>query len=176
MAYKVKIRTLPGSPMMAEYVCPVHGRFEQLVDRDENGDPPATAECQSEPFYSDDEFGRAERWLDEKDAEAATMLFCPTDAEIERWRRKTCRLRSELQISAPSIKFWSRDPVPIGYASKSDERDPRMLDTRPLAEGKMTKAEWQKWQKGISQERRHQKRLKSGRAQKRIQVDSKGVG
>jgi hypothetical protein len=81
-----------------------------------------------------------------------------------------CSAIAELTISAPSIKFWSRDPVPIGRASKSDEWDPRALDTRPLAEGKMTRAEWKKWQRGITQERRYQKRLKAGRISKRIQV------
>src|SRR5260221_10220475 len=49
--------------------------------------------------------------------------------------------------------YWSRPPVPIGYASKSDEKDPRALDTEPLATGKMTKAEWKKWQRSITLER-----------------------
>jgi hypothetical protein len=126
--YKVKIRTLPGAPMLSEYECAVCGRFEQLVSRDDAGDPPPSVEC----------------------------LGCAGIAD--------------LVISAPSIKFWSRDPVPIGYASKSDEWDPRALDTRPLAEGKMTKQEWRKWQRGISNERRYQKRLKAGKIKKRIQV------
>lgn len=32
-------------PMVAEYLCPVHGRFELTVERDVNGDPPAQAFC-----------------------------------------------------------------------------------------------------------------------------------
>lgn len=32
-------------PMIAEYLCPVHGRFTLTVDRDANGDPPAQAKC-----------------------------------------------------------------------------------------------------------------------------------
>lgn len=135
MTFIIKHKPLPGSPMMAEYECPEHGRFEQLVQRDENGDPPATAVC-----------------------------------EIEVARHEECELVSPHVISAPSIKFWSRDPVPIGYASKSDEKDPRALDTEPLATGKMTKAEWRKWQRDLRIERRHQKRLKAGKISKRIQV------
>lgn len=81
-----------------------------------------------------------------------------------------CCAVAELVISAPSIKFWSRDPVPIGYASKHDERDPRALDTTDLATGKITKAEWKKKQQDLRTERRYQKRLKAGKISKRIQV------
>lgn len=83
---------------------------------------------------------------------------------------EVCSGAAELVISAPSIKFWSRDPVPIGYASKSDEKDPRALDTEPLATGKMTKPEWKKWQRDLRTERRYQRRLKAGKISKRIQV------
>jgi putative FmdB family regulatory protein len=128
MAYKVRIRTLPGSPMVSEYDCAECGRFEQLVTRNDAGDPPESFECPE------------------------------------------CGESAELTISAPMVQYWSRPPVPIGYASKSDEKDPRALDTEPLATGKMTKAEWKKWQRGISAERRYQKRLKAGKISKRIQV------
>lgn len=143
MAYTIKIRTQPGAPMMAEYECPEHGRLERLVARDENGDPPPDVNC-----------GVIEEGQDEDGFDCADL----------------CCRRAELVISAPSIKFWSRDPVPIGRASKSDEEDPRALDTEPLATGKMNRAEWRKWQRGISRERRHQKLLKAGKISKRIQV------
>jgi hypothetical protein len=35
-------------PIAAEYVCPVHGRFTQIVDRDANGDPPESTDCRVE--------------------------------------------------------------------------------------------------------------------------------
>jgi hypothetical protein len=136
MTFIIKHKPLPGSPMMAEYVCPVHGKFERLVERDVNGDPPDEVDCDLNDGGGMD----------------------------------TCCLAASLTISAPSIKFWSRDPVAIGRASKSDEKDPRALDTEPLATGKMTKAEWKKYQRGITAERRYQKRLKAGRISKRIQV------
>lgn len=140
MTWTLKHRPLPGSPMVAEYECPLcEERFDILVARDENGDPPATA-------------------------------LCPIVYYGARNHQSVCGRTSALVISAPSIRFWSRDPVPIGRASRSDEKDPRMLDTEPLATGKMTKAEWKKYQRGISQERRHQKRLKAGKISKRIQV------
>jgi hypothetical protein len=155
MAYTVKIRTLPGSPMMAEYECYAHGVFEQLIERDEHGDPPATVRCPA----------------------PASAQFPPDSRDTPGGAPcGVCYRKSDLAISAPKVKFWSRDPVPIGRASKSDEKDPRMLDTEPLATGKMTRAEWNKYQRGITRERRHQKRLRSGQHQKRIQVDSKGVG
>jgi hypothetical protein len=129
VTFTVKIRTQPGAPMIAEYECPFCGRFEALVTRDANGDPPAEVEC-------DDLCGE----------------FAP------------------LCISAPAIANLTRAVVPIGYASKSDEKDPRALDTEPLATGKMTRAEWNKWQRGITLERRHQKKLKAGMISKRVQV------
>lgn len=138
MAFTIKVRTQPGAPMMSEYECPDHGRFERLVERDVNGDPPAKVEC------------------DIPVADDGITEYCELD--------------SERVISAPSIKFWSRDPVPIGYASKSDERDPRALDTTDLATGKLTKAQWKKKQRDMRTERRYQKRLKAGKISKRIQV------
>lgn len=135
MTFVIKHKPLPGSPMMAEYVCPEHGRFELLVERDEQGDPPASVTCGEE---------------------VKPLTWCKETAE--------------LAISAPKVKYWSRDPVPIGRASKSDEKDPRALDTEPLATGKMTRSEWLEHQKGISRERKHQRALKSGRRSKRIQV------
>jgi hypothetical protein len=156
MTYIVKIRTLPGSPMMAEYICPVHGRFELLVERDEHGDPPQEVVCEIMRDH--------EHYCEEPPCGDCGFTVYE------------CGLSADLVISAPSIKFWSRDPIPVGRASKSDEKDPRALDTEPLATGKMTKAEWTKWQRGISRERNHQKRIKSGKRQKRIQIDSKGTG
>src|SRR6185436_1826851 len=42
MTWTIKPRPhVAGSPMVADYECPVHGRFEATVQRDENGDPPA---------------------------------------------------------------------------------------------------------------------------------------
>jgi hypothetical protein len=164
MTFIIKHKPLPGSPMMAEYVCPVHGRFEMLVERDEHGDPPPSASCPG--------------WLpgpDELEVHirlpAELLPDAPDELEDDELEdQPPCAELAELVISAPSIKYWSRDPVPIGYASKSDEKDPRALDTEPLATGKMTKAEWLKYQRGISAERRYQKKLKAGKISKRIQV------
>lgn len=150
MTYIVKHKPLPGAPMMAEYICEEHGRFEQLVERDENGDPPATFPCPAIDDVTEEDFFE--------------------EGCHDRIGAITCEEPADLAIGAPAIKFWSRDPVPIGRASKSDEKDPRALDTEPLATGKMTKAEWRKWQRGISNERRHQKRIKAGKISKRIQV------
>lgn len=130
MTYIVKVRTLPGSPMLCEYECAVCGDvFEQIVKRDENGDPPPSVECADVPCYG-------------------IALLC---------------------LSAPLFgnACWVR---PIGRASRGDEKDPRALNTEPLATGKMTRPEWDKYQRGITTERRYQKRIKSGRISKRVQV------
>lgn len=134
MTFIIKNRTQPGAPFLAEYVCTTCGRFELLVTRDEQGDPPSNATCE-------------------------------------------CGETAALVISSPKIAFWTRTPVAINPAgaTRHDQPDPRALDTRDLAEGKLTKREWRKKQNEITKARRHAKRVQSGRVQKRIQVDSAGV-
>jgi hypothetical protein len=46
MTFVIKVRG--SAPMVAEYLCPKHGRFDELVDRDANGDPPARRICGAE--------------------------------------------------------------------------------------------------------------------------------
>ncbi len=45
MSFAIKIRGTTDRPIAAEYMCPEHGRFELVVDRDANGDAPAEARC-----------------------------------------------------------------------------------------------------------------------------------
>jgi hypothetical protein len=49
------------------------------------------------------------------------------------------------------------------------DRPPGMLDTRDLADGKLSYIQWRAKQKGITDERRHQQMLKNGLKTKRIQ-------
>lgn len=166
MTWTMKIRTLPGSPMLAEYVCGEEMREQRCRVTDAQCINPSYCDdgreacCAGDPECQPDGCGRFEA-LVVRDAagDPPPSIECPECGEI-----------AERVISAPAIRYWSRPPVPIGYASKSDEKDPRALDTEPLATGKMTRAEWKKWQRGISVERRHQKRLKAGKISKRVQV------
>lgn len=64
MTFTIKIRGGRG-PMLGEYECPVHGRFELVVDRDEAGDPPGEAPCPAETPSDDDleaRCGRPSPW------------------------------------------------------------------------------------------------------------------
>lgn len=45
MSYIVKNRGERSRPILADYTCPVHGVFELLVDRDDNGEAPDAIEC-----------------------------------------------------------------------------------------------------------------------------------
>lgn len=45
MSFVIKHRGTRGGFALAEYMCPKHGRFEALVERDEEGNPPATQDC-----------------------------------------------------------------------------------------------------------------------------------
>jgi len=44
-AWKLTVRTSPGSLIAAEYECPVHGRFALNVERGADGDPPSEVGC-----------------------------------------------------------------------------------------------------------------------------------
>lgn len=45
MTWKITVRGNRDRPIVAEYMCPVHGRFALEMPRDANGDPPASACC-----------------------------------------------------------------------------------------------------------------------------------
>lgn len=45
MTWILKTRGSPSSLTVAEYECPMHGRFELTVGRDANGDPPSNYPC-----------------------------------------------------------------------------------------------------------------------------------
>lgn len=45
MTFTVRIRTLPGSPMVVDYECACGVCFEQLVERNGLGDPPDQYPC-----------------------------------------------------------------------------------------------------------------------------------
>lgn len=52
MTFTIRVRGA-GGLFMAEYMCPEHGRFELLVERDTNGDPPVEMPC-TEPECCDE--------------------------------------------------------------------------------------------------------------------------
>lgn len=45
MTWVLKHKHTPGTMIVAEYICPVHGRFEVHVERDDHGDPPEEMPC-----------------------------------------------------------------------------------------------------------------------------------
>src|SRR5690242_19691526 len=45
MAFRLILRGSAPRTAIADYECPVHGRFEAQVERDENGDPPEHVQC-----------------------------------------------------------------------------------------------------------------------------------
>jgi hypothetical protein len=67
MTFTIKVRG--SAPMVAEYVCPQHGRFSATVDRDANGDPPATQACtvlcedDNFPYEDPEECGFESEWV-----------------------------------------------------------------------------------------------------------------
>lgn len=105
-------------PMVAEYLCPVHGRFELTVERDANGDPPDEVPCPDDnapgPGASIDYFTAMNLGLDEGQPEY-------------------CGLTSPFAISAPGYcKVKNVEAARGGY--QKPER-PTWTDTTNLGEG-----------------------------------------
>lgn len=119
MSFKVTVR---GSrmPMVADYECPVHGRFEARVQRDENGDPPATISCLVDDTHGEDNDEAAETGADRGEAGPCGQLaeYCMS-APLARVRRIEA-LRGKSQ--KPERATWT--------------------DTRNVAEGQPV-YEWQ---------------------------------
>jgi hypothetical protein len=84
-----------------------------------------------------------------------------------------CGTVADLAISSPKIAFWTRTPTAVNPpgATRKEAPDPRALDTRDLASGKLTERQWRAKQSELTKARRHARRIKAGRAQKRIQVN-----
>jgi hypothetical protein len=135
MTWTVKIRTSPGALMTADYECPLHGRFEATVARDDDGNPPDFAPCPSEmPGAVVGEDGRVRR-------HPALTMPCEF---ISPWRISCPPVHTQFVVSATQGK-----PAPKPHREA--------MDTRPLAEGR--KKEWRQHRKKLREERRH-RRLK----------------
>jgi hypothetical protein len=117
MTFTIKLRGTPG-PIAAEYLCPEHGRFDLVVQRDANGDPPAEMKC--------------EAWLPNTDPAHPSyphpVVYCGE------WCSHV--------ISAPSVKkFWKPSAVVKGKAD--DKPSPLHMDHSAVADGKISMGEWQ---------------------------------
>ena len=125
MSFVIKTRGARGGFALAEYLCPDHGRFEALVERDENNDPPGTAKCP-----------RVVRLVRHNTSE---------------WFEVPCSHIAEWTISAPSVHTQFVVSATQGKPAPKPHKD--VMDTRMLAEGR--KNEFRKQRKKIREERRH---------------------
>lgn len=143
--------------MLAEFECPVHGRFEALVDRVDGGPPdsapcPEWCESASPQTANEPKFGMREEW--------------PT---LTRAEPVACGLASPWRISSPHPKVLSVPCFAAVRGGDMKDRPPGMLDTRKLADGQSMK-EWKGEREKERLERRHQQLLKNGMVQKKIIV------
>jgi hypothetical protein len=117
VTFTIKRRGTPG-PIAAEFICPDHGRFEAVVARDENGDPPTAAPC-----------------------EHVTGMVQHRNASDDTFYPVKCGKPAAFAISAPRVKtLWKPTAVVKG---KADERpSPLHMDHSAVADGKMTMGEW----------------------------------
>lgn len=132
MSFVIKVRS-SGGPMVAEYLCPLHGRFEVVVQRDANGDPPATHACPA----IDSMLGASVDYTHAQAPAGPTEAPCPIDD-------------AEWVISAPLGK------VALASATQGKvERpeNPLFYDTRALGEG-MPLNEWKAQRDKLRKEQR----------------------
>lgn len=115
-AWKLTVRTSPGSLIAAEYECPVHGRFALDVPRGEDGDPPREVVC--------------ERALSLREA-----FHHPTKGL--RWASPgaPCREPSSHVISAPGIARVKKVTALVRGSDNVKPEFSTWTDTTNLAEG-----------------------------------------
>jgi hypothetical protein len=136
MTFTIKVRGGAG-PMLAEYECPVHGRFAELVTREANGDPPATARC---PQTETVGVGQVR---------AGRMVTSQVEQRCGQGRWSPWR------ISAPAVH--TQFVISATQGKSSSKPHPEAMDTRMLAEGR--KNDFRRQRKKLREERRH-KRVK----------------
>jgi hypothetical protein len=135
MPFVIKTRGARG-PMVAEYLCPLHGRFEATVDRDEHGDPPATLKCPA----VDTTLGWEVEYSHAQAPALPPEMPCPIDD-------------AEHVISAARLKFpFFKGAVFRGNGRPEEQPSPTYMDTEPLADGmpawefaEKRKKVWEDW-------------------------------
>ncbi len=142
MTFTIKTRG-SGGLIVAEYDCPSCGRIEQLVQRDENGDPPETVTC--------------------------GQVFDCGEAFAAKYGIAKCDQYATWTISAPKTRVLSVMPTAAIRGGDMKDRPPGMLDTRPLAEG-MPMSEWKAKQREGQRARRHKMLTDKGVIPRKIQV------
>lgn len=116
MPWVIKVRGDSRALITAEYLCPVHGRFEVDVVRDSNGDPPDEAVCGVEELFFDSGARPAPR--------------------INR-----CGRTSVFVISAPARVRKQRTFA--ARRGKDPERPANCMDWQALAYDEMSPEEWE---------------------------------
>lgn len=106
MTFTVRVRGGSGL-VLSEYLCPLHGRFEALVERDAKGDPPAEMPC-------------------------PMMVEC-YDGVI-RSLVAYCDLVSPWTISAPAVH--TQFVITASKGKNAPKPHPKAMDQRLLAEGR----------------------------------------
>lgn len=130
MTWTIKHKRSPGSLIVAEYLCPVHGRFEREVERDANGDPPEELPC---PHA-----GEAARCPC-----GAPLIFgvCSSLGCFREPRPVYCGLTAPHVISAPARCRVQR--VTAARRGKDPEPPPGAMDWQALAYDEMSPEEWE---------------------------------
>lgn len=184
MTFRIKVRGARG-PIVAEYLCPVHGRFEATIDRTPEGNAPDLAPCPrlwrdppTDGYRSAERSLLADRMGADEEAELRALSDERTvdDALLRIRGRKgrvqsavstpaapdiPCLMKSPWVPSAPNVKIKLTSAVRQGGAEKSPHET--ALDTRDLGEG-MPLNEWRKKRAKMWRERDWKRYRKTGMA------------
>jgi hypothetical protein len=154
MTFVIKTRGA-GGLLVADYRCPEHGMFEAVVQRNELGDAPDELPC---PVVVHEQAPHACGYDYEHDE---TIYF---------YEDVLCCEPSPWTISAPKSRVVSVVPTAAVRGGDMTDRPPGMLDTRDLAEGKVTHTQWKAKQRELTRARRHEQLIAKGVKQRKIQV------
>jgi hypothetical protein len=147
MTFTVKVRGGAGL-LVAEYLCPVHGRFEQLVERDANGEPPSVVSC---GFDSWSVAGGDKEYASREDAAQAALEAGYSDPETASCETQRCANECPWTISAGAVH--TQFVITASHGKPDPKPHPKAMDTRMLAEGR--RKEFRQQRRKIREEERH---------------------
>lgn len=156
MSWILKLRGDSTAPILAEYECPVHGRFEITLPRP----APDVVSCPLNSWS----VARVDKEYASREEAAAAALEAGIDPEQAFFETQRCAEDSPWRFPMPHGRVKAGEVV----QGKSDPRPPEsvMLDTRPLADG-MPYSEWKAKQDKITADINiNQHRRRQGRTRK----------
>lgn len=118
MTFVIKVRGASSQPIVAEYMCPEHGRFDVTVARDANGDPPSEHPCPG--LWGADECGRAALWVISAPHTRVQKVTAVTRGKWQKPEHKTWTDTRNIAEGQPLYE-WKEDRAKIWEEKRKED-------------------------------------------------------